>query len=162
MRLRACALLLALAAMGAGAQELRADFSDPVAGVWRMTPGDALFEISHANAEGRYTLSIVDSPDYTVAPGAEMGFMVATATPYVYDATLCERPGSQMRRHSFFIEIDPEAGRLIMRPYRATAKISFRRWLPYLFRVTIERSNRPEGHDGAVRVGRCGATPEAL
>ncbi len=126
---------------------------DPRAGTWRMQPGGAIFTVTAGPAAGTYTLTIVDSPDYNVAPGALMGTLTATATAGVYDAELLREPGDRhSRKLNFIVEFDGENERMTMRHYRAESHLSLRRWLGYLFRLSVDRQNRPEGFDGAVRL----------
>lgn len=139
------------------------DRTSPIVGNWRMMPGGALFSIEPGTSPGHYLLRVLDSPDYDISPGAVMGSMHATATPMVFDAELYEAPGSASSRcRNCFIDIDAEAGHLTLRPYRTGRRVSFRRWLPYLFRVAFDYGNRPSGYDGAVRVGIADILPMAL
>ncbi len=123
------------------------------AGVWRMQPGGAVFAVEDGGRRGEYRLRILDSPDLSVPPGAVMGTLTETAVSGVYDAVFFRRPGAATSgTHRFMVDAGQDAGRMTMRPYRASARLSFRRWFSYLFRVGVEASDRPDGNDGAVRI----------
>lgn len=163
----AFALVLAFGAVAGEPAEISSLAADASAmapeGVWRMQPGGALFRVEAGTSAGRYEVFVVESPDFSVAPGARMGSMTAMASAGVYDAEFAENPGAAgSRTHHFIIEVDDEAGRMSMRPYRARAGVSFRRWLSYLFRVGIVDSDRPDGHDGAVRISPSPSGPVVL
>lgn len=158
MKHAALTAMLAAAVFAAGAAapdslSLDAPGATPPEGIWRMLPEGAVFAVRPAPAAGCYELVVLDSPDYTVAPGTPMGTMSPTATPWVYDAALSGAPGragSAVR--NFMVEVDPEGGRLKMRSYSGSHRLSVRRWAGYLFRLSVDPPNRPDSDDGAVRL----------
>ncbi len=133
--------------------------NDPVEGVWRMTDDGAVFAITATpGMTGTFDITLVDSPDFSLTPGLCMGRAKATARPGVYDATIVSDPTRPDPAKIFkgsrdcTITITEEA-RLELRPYSRSKKISLRRWLPYLFRVSVvENATRPDNLDGALRI----------
>jgi len=132
----------------------------PLEGVWLMSADGAMIAIeSESGNAGSYKVTLVDSPDFTVRPGTPLGTLTATARPGVYDLTLTTVPGLRKdykdrlgRRHNYILETK-ENGRFTLSAYHRGRRISLRRWLPYLFRVSVvENATRPEGIDGAVRI----------
>lgn len=118
-------------------------------GVWQMLPDGAVFAIKPGRSAGTYDLVVLDSPDYTVAAGTLMGTMQPTSTAWVYDASLKNASGST---RNFMVEVDPEGGRLKMKPYHSSHRLSLRRWAGYLFRLSVDAPDRPDTYDGAVRM----------
>lgn len=136
-------------------------------GIYEM-PGDgAVFAIvAAAGSTGRWDLIVVDSPDFSVEPGTQFGYAVAGASPDVFDAKLYSglRAGRKSKSHNFALRLGKD-GRLSFEAYRNSRRVSFWRWIPYLFRVTVvEENNRPKGLDGAVRLypSGVGASPRSL
>lgn len=166
---RAAAFLTALALVTAGhcsppsVSDAAGDatHSDPVCGLWQAGgAGGALFEVRSTETEGLYDLFIVDSPDFTVAPGSFFGSMAATGKDRCYDAALLKHPradrqaAGDSRAHNYVFELSADGNSLDMRHYRKGFSVNFFRLFPYLFRVSVDRrSNRPSGVDGARRVG---------
>ena len=136
---------------------------DPVAGLWRMMPDGAILRIEPLPGVGQYAIRVIDSPDFAVPAGALMGTMTATAAPLVFDAEVSEHPGNpDAPSRRLMLSIDADSGALSLLPYSPGGRLSFRRWLPYLFRLSVTDSNRPEGYDGAVRLGISSGQPVAL
>lgn len=136
-------------------------------GIYEM-PGDgAVFAVVSASGRsGRWDLIVIDSPDFSVEPGTPFGYAVAGASPDVFDARLYEelRSDRKVKSHDFALRLGDD-GRLSFEAYRNSRRVSFWRWIPYLFRVTvIEENNRPKGLDGAVRIypPGVGASPRSL
>lgn len=143
MRIVAALMLAAAAACSAQTPE----------GVWRMQPQGAVFAVRAGQAPGVFELVLLDSPDFTLPSDAVMGTMRTTATPWVYDAAISSRPGlPDSPTRNFIVEVEPEEGRLKMKPYRGRRSLSIRRWAGYLFRLSVDYPNRPDDHDGAVRL----------
>ena len=165
----AAVFLFAAAAAFSGRPVLSADcapyFSGgadlaPVEGVWLMSGDGALLAIERrAGSLDVYDVVLLDSPDFTVMPGTQLGLLRQTARAGVYDVSLRTAPGLRSdykdklgRGHDYVLELG-EDGRFTLSGYHRGKRISLRRWLPYLFRVSVvENSTRPEGLDGAVRV----------
>lgn len=135
-------------------------YATPYEGVWRMTPGGAVFALDAVPGRaGTYDMRMIFSPDLTIAPDTYFGTMTATADPAVYDASLLLDPSgtkgakSMRRRRSFTVEFNTDANRMVFKPYSDKWTVNFNRILPYLFRFSVRRENtRPKGLDGAVRI----------
>lgn len=128
-----------------------------VEGIWQMSGDGAVFDISALPGyTGRYTLTIIDSPDYSVEPGTFFGTLTATPSAGRYDAALVLDPAGKSRSsntRNFVFEFDESLSACTMQPYSRGKRISLRRMVPYLFRIVIEdRGKRPDGLDGAVRI----------
>lgn len=62
-------------------------------------------------------------------------------------------------RLDYIIEYSPQSATLTFRHYNRNRSINALRMLPYLFRISVSRTNaRPEGIDAAHRIS-AGATP---
>ena len=154
-----CLLVTACMALTAAIPAFGSDYSGPIEGVWQTSDGGAVFEVKAApGVSGSYILTIVYSDDYTAMPGTIFGSMTATAKPGVYDArmrlSLSDREVSNPSREYRDVIVElTEEGRMTFTAYSRSKRISLRRWLPYLFRVSVvENATRPEGIDGAVRI----------
>jgi hypothetical protein len=130
--------------------------SDPIEGIWQLTDDGATIAITAtAGHTGSYDIVLVDATDMSVAPMTACGSLRRTAGDGVYDAHLRLNPGAGVKsRYKDFMLTLTSAGRFTLSAYNRTSKLNLRRMLPYLFRtsVTVERSNRPSGVDGAVRI----------
>lgn len=100
MRLRAAAFI-AVAAAGISAATcgepdttiLSPAEQGTIEGVWQISGNGAIFDIKpEPGYSGRYKLTIIDSPDYSVVPGSFFGTLAATATPGQYDAAVSIDP----------------------------------------------------------------------
>lgn len=169
------ALTLICALIQAGAQT-RVIYPDslpaprhPAVGVWRSQPGQALFEIRATARQGEFDIIILDSPDYTVAPGANAGILRATGTPGRYDAAFnIGRPAmdGQQRgganRFDAVVTISPE-GQMQIEPYRRRPRLNLWRFLPYMFRNPVEGPEHASDLGGAVRISpRAAESPVVL
>ncbi|MDE6526742.1 MAG: hypothetical protein K2L75_05755 [Muribaculaceae bacterium] len=163
MMLRGVVLSLALCAesavCAAPPEVWRAD-AEPTSGVcglWRVGADGAVFSVKEAEAEGCYSLTLVDSPDYTVTPGTEFGRLAHTGTRHVFDASLqTSLSGRQKKslRLDYTVEYLPAEQALVFRHYNKGWTVNVLRVLPYLFRISATRRNeRPEGIDAARRIG---------
>jgi len=129
-------------------------------GIWQFGADGAIFEIRPQHGRnGVFDLYIIQSPDLTIHSGTLFGRMESTGTGYTYDAHLHQSLGGKDRNvthpktHNFIFTFDPTACSLKIRPYRQGTRLSILRWIPYLFRLSVERSDsRPEGIDGARRL----------
>lgn len=127
---------------------------DPIEGIWQWPDDGATIAIIAAGS-GAFEMIVIDSPDMAVAPGTIMGRVTRSARKSLYDARIMSRVDSdgKMSHHKkFSIDItDPE--RLSVEPYQKGKSISLWRWIPYIFRMTINsRDTSPAGIDGAVRI----------
>lgn len=135
---------------------LAAQPSDPVVGRWRFTSGGAEIEIAtdSLNASG-YILRYLDGPDMSIAPGRIIGRLHATPVPGRYIGRMVLDPARKRSKHRDVVVELSERGSLTFESYRAGMRVSFWRWIPYLFRVTVvEPGQHPADTEGAVRVDR--------
>lgn len=130
--------------------------SDPIVGQWRFTSGGAEIEIAEDSIrDGHYTLRYLDGPDMSIAPGRTIGRLHATPVPGRYIGRMALDPSRTRSKHRDVVVKLTDRGSLTFEPYRAGMRISFWRWIPYLFRVTvIEPGQHPSETEGAVRLDR--------
>ncbi len=163
------ALALAAVALGCAASEPRlceagppAEAAHAVCGLWQAGAAGALFRVEESATPGCFDLTVVDSPDYTMRPGTVFGTMKHTGTPHTFDASLMVTPEGSYRKSTrldYIIEYSPRSATLTFRHYNRNRSINALRMLPYLFRISVSRTNaRPEGIDAAHRIS-AGATP---
>lgn len=126
--------------------------ASPCCGVWQIVPDGAMVRIEPQALSGQFTISVVDSPDYAIAPGTVMGTMSEIAGNGRYHASLLTHPmrGNGSSRRDCIVEV--QDNNLVFRPYRARTRLSLRRWVSYLFRIAIDHAESPEGLEGAVRI----------
>ena len=62
--------------------------ASPCCGVWQIVPDGALVRIEPQALSGQFTISVVDSPDYAIAPGTVMGTMSEIAGNGRYHASV--------------------------------------------------------------------------
>lgn len=138
-----------------------ADATDPIEGRWTINGGGAVIEISRApGADERFSVTMVDSPDFKVASGTVLGYINASPTPGRYDCQLSSDPSprhhkSRNGKVTFAIEFtDNTTDAITFEYYQRGRRISLWRWLPYLFRVTVRDSKQgsDNGLDGARRL----------
>ena len=128
-------------------------------GVWETTASGSVLRFSRrAGARDAYTVAVIESSDYRIAPGTVIGSLTATAVPLCYDAEFISHPAESSvslkgKKQNFIVEFDSRMRSCTFKAYRRGKRVSLRRLLPYLFRIAvIESDNRPEGIDGAVRI----------
>lgn len=128
-------------------------------GIWETTASGSVLEFSRLpGARDAYSVAIVESADYRLEPGTPVGTLTATAVPGTYDAEFTTDPAGgnrslKSKKQHFIVEFDPLMRSCTFKAYRKGKRVNLRRLLPYLFRVAvIDRSERPEGIDGAVRI----------
>ena len=130
--------------------------SDVLAGDWQVNGGGALLRIAGPAAEGGdMDIIWLDGPDWSIRPGTVIGSARRGSAPGVYDLRLMASPDGRkrLREATFAVEM-PDADTLDFRAYSRGLAVSLWRWVPYLFRVTVERGReRPQGLDGAKRAG---------
>lgn len=135
---------------------------DPLspAGIWQFGGDGAIFEIRPQNGRhGVFDLYILESPDLTVPSGSLFGHMEATGTENNYDALLFrsitgnERSINKKKTRNFIFTYDSKTCTLTIRPYKQGTRVNILRWIPYLFRLSVDRTDsRPTGIDGARRL----------
>lgn len=136
--------------------------SDPnsPAGIWQFGGDGAIFEIRpQAGRHGVYDLWLLESPDLSAPSGIIFGHMESTGRDNYYDVTLYEalkagkRSAKLSKTKSFIFNFNPREGSVVITEYRTGPRLSLRRWIPYLFRVAVDRTeSRPSGIDGARRI----------
>ncbi|MDE6285847.1 MAG: hypothetical protein K2L99_02505 [Muribaculaceae bacterium] len=128
-----------------------------IVGLWRVTgPQDCEFEIRPSSSvAGSYDMLAVNCADMSVMPGTLIGTLHTTPTPGRFLARISSHPErAGARKVDVVVNLGNE-GNLTFRAFRKGKRISLWRLLPYMFRITVEREDaRPEGVDGAVRVGQ--------
>lgn len=128
-------------------------------GIWETTASGAVLRFSRIpGTRDDYNVTIIESDDYRLEPGTVVGTLKATATPRTYDAEFAADPaqGTNRLRNKklhFIVEFDTRLRSCAFKAYRRGKRVSFRRLLPYLFRIAVtDGTQRPEGIDGAVRI----------
>jgi hypothetical protein len=146
-------------------QVLDSKACDPIEGLWQFVGDGATVAITaRAGYDGQFDITLLDSPDMSIAPMTICGQLQTTAKVGAYDARLRLKPadGIKSRTKDCVITLT-DTGRFSIAAYNRTKRISLWRWLPYLFRVTvIQRSNRPENLDGALRTYPTGAPTKPI
>jgi hypothetical protein len=137
-------------------QVIDAKSCDPIEGIWQLTDDGATIAITAtAGVTGTYDIVLIDATDMSIEPMTPCGTLRHTAGSNTYDAHLRLNPaaGAKSRYKDFMVTITAD-GRFTLNSYNRTKHLNLRRILPYMFRASfaIERSNRPEGVDGAVRI----------
>lgn len=128
--------------------------ADLPAGLWRMTDGGAVFAIEAIAGSQDYRLVLLDSPDWQIEPGTMFGTMRPTAVKGKYNASLLKKPGdTSSKSRDYIFEISDDGDRITFSHYNRTHTLRADRWLRYLFRITLRSPDRPEGTDGALRLG---------
>ena len=81
--------------------------ASPCCGVWQIVPDGALVRIEPQALSGQFTISVVDSPDYAIAPGTVMGTMSEIAGNGRYHASLLTHPmrGNGSSRRDCIVEV---------------------------------------------------------
>lgn len=135
-------------------------------GVWRMTGSGAIFAIEpKPGLTESYALTLLWSPDLGLPSGSELGEMRPAGRQLVFDASLgLDHKGGRHipgigRKYRFELEFSPGMQRIRFRPYKQSWRVNVFRWLPYLFRTSVSKTDtRPADIDGAVRLGDVPAT----
>ena len=91
--------------------------ASPCCGVWQIVPDGALVRIEPQALSGQFTISVVDSPDYAIAPGTVMGTMSEIAGNGRYHASLLTHPmrGNGSSRRDCIVEV--QDNNLVFRQY---------------------------------------------
>ena len=139
---------------------------DPYEGVWQMTGGGAIFSTEAVpGITDTYRLTLLWSPDLSVPSGSVLGEMQPAGRPLVFDASLgLDHKGGRHigipgKKYRFELEFSADMRRVSFRPYKRSWKVNIFRWLPYLFRTSVSKTDtRPADMDGAVRLGGLPAT----
>jgi hypothetical protein len=129
---------------------------DAIEGIWQLTDDGATIAITAtAGVSGSYDITLIDATDMSIEPMTPCGTLRHTANANTYDAHLRLNPaaGAKSRYKDFMLTLTG-TGRFTLSSYNRTKHLNLRRILPYMFRASfaIERSNRPEGVDGAIRI----------
>ncbi len=123
-----------------------------IEGVWQF-PDDGARLLILRSTSTTYEIILLDSPRLDVRPGIVIGKAKVTPTSRTYDAELSSNPSGDksLRKSTSKLVVTP-GGMLRLSPYSQGYSISFRRWIPYLFRLTFKRTDKPDGLNGAVKV----------
>lgn len=148
--------LIASCAMAVGAFCACAQAPGPLSGRWRLTSGNAEIEIAaDPSRPDSYHIRYIDGPDMSVPAGRIIGDLNATPVAGRYIGRMAVHPARPRLKHRDIVVELTDQGSLTFRPYRAGKRISFWRWIPYLFRVTVlEPEQHPSDTEGAVPAGR--------
>lgn len=154
-----CATVCSLAGTCGEPATVRAYGSD--APLWEFRPGGALAALRETPAGTEVLLLSSPSPDFG-APTV-IGTLSATAREGVYEAdfpapervAIRSRGAGNPRRA--VVRFTAAGTRFTLEPYDTRRRITFTRWLPYLFRINLEKGHpRPNDIDGAVRISPSG------
>ena len=160
----AVALLLLTVTLSAGTPAVQrlseVDMPDSrLGGLWQFGADGAVFEIVPTAVADSYELFIVDSPDFSVAPGSFFGTISHTGKGNYYEAVLLLSPEGKVRgaarrkTRNYIFEFNDEGTQLSMRNYRKGFGVNLLRALPYLVRISVNRQDdRPQDVDGARRL----------
>ena len=165
MRLRAFAVAMT-AALCAWAQtpdpvSMLEHATDPLEGLWRFRDmdGSGATVLIHRDTArpDRLAVTMMYSPDPDIIPGNICGYITPTARSGTYNASFSSspvpKPGLSLTGKRDFALTVSEDGVFTLKPYNRTHTLSLRRWLPYLFRVSVvEHPDRPDNLDGAIRI----------
>lgn len=141
----------------------------PLEGIWQWAGQGALIAIEAEDpsplstsslsspAAARYRLTLIESPDRSARPGTIIGYATPTARPGYFSAHL--HPASALESkfkgdHEYTLHLDSDGGsHLSFTRVKAGYRVSLRRLIPYLFRLSVYREdNRPSDLDGCLRV----------
>lgn len=162
----AAVALTALAALGAAAEApvvfdigtaAMPATATAAAGVWEFRPGGAIVLVTPAPGN-RLEMTVLDSPDYTMAPHSSVAVLESGAEPGVYDMHLAVPSealggdGGGRRTRDAVVRVDAAGRRLTMTHFARRRSVSFRRWLAAIFHASPTQSDRPDDLDGAVRL----------
>ncbi len=132
----------------------------PIEGLWQFTGGGATIAIERAAAPvspdalpPSFNIILVESPDGSVSQGTLIGTAGQTALSSSFDCYLFKdhnKPEGGRRR--FTIRLNDE-GHISFLKVKSGISVSLRRWMPYLFRMTvIKRNERNEQLDGCIKL----------
>lgn len=125
---------------------------DPIEGLWQF-PADGASLLIVKQSATTYDIAIIDSPRLDVKPGTHIGMAVTTPTKGTYDARLDSKPLNNKHLKKATVALTVNDGYLRFTPYSRGKRVTFWRWLPYLFRVGVYDDNsRPGNLDGAAKV----------
>ncbi|MDE6454050.1 MAG: hypothetical protein K2L27_07605 [Muribaculaceae bacterium] len=125
----------------------------PLEGAWRIISTGAEIEIrrSATDPDG-FDITLLSSHDMSMPEGMHIGTATRTATPGRYVAAMRTQPSSPLHRtRRMVLTLRPD-GALSFEPYTKGRTINLWRWIPYLFRVTVEKGYKaPSDIEGALR-----------
>lgn len=153
------ALLCSLPALGASVWDNVAaayfpeDYQyDDLEGVWQF-PDDGATLLIKRNSATAFAIILLDSPKFLVTEPTTIGKAIIAPEPHTYDAHLSRSAIGDRRLKDNDIKLSITAtGMLSLTPYHQKMKLHLRRWLPYFFRVGVERGDMPDGLIGARRI----------
>lgn len=133
-----------------------------IEGVWQWKTG-ATVAIS-VDDRGLVELVLVDTTDPLIDTPQVMGTGTFGGKKGLYHLKLHSGTNRDSgtfdeSTHDFVAQIDND-GQLILKPFSTGYKISVRRLLPYLFRLSITNQSAPDGIEGARRIYPRYGTPD--
>ena len=138
-----------------------------VEGLWQFLPDGAVVAIERSdNRDGysaqKFNVVIVKSGDAEVEEGTLIGNIFSSATANHFTAELFSNvKGETASKKKKFVLTLTDKGHLAFVMEKGKFRLDFWRWLPYLFRLSVERNKGiPGGVDGCVRLFPF--TPEAV
>lgn len=125
---------------------------DPVEGVWQW-PDDGAVMLICRRTSTSFTISLLDSPRPDIRPGTVIGTLISAPKAGDYDCHFSPESLGRGKARSKDCHVSvTDDNRLVFRPYRRHDSLSPLRLVPYIFRVGLLRSTRPDNLDGARRV----------
>jgi len=134
--------------------ELHNRIPAPIEGLWQLPSGAIL--ATHRLDDSSFELKLFNSPDLSAQQGIVVGTLRPGAKPGMYDASLArsiDRGVPSKRTVSVAITISDDLSWIEFTHYRKGISVDIRRFIPYLFRLSIRSSDtRPDGLNGARRI----------
>lgn len=125
---------------------------DNIEGVWQFPDDGATLLIKRTSAS-TFDIMLLDSPHLIVTDPITIGKAATAPTKNTYNARLSASSLADKRLKDNDIKLTiTEVGMLSLSPYHHKLKLHLRRWIPYFFRVGIERGEMPDGLIGASRL----------
>lgn len=138
-----------------------------VEGLWQFLPDGAVVAIERSDSRDsnyaqKFNVVIVKTVDAEVEEGTLIGNIYSTATAKHFTAELySDVKGDVASKKKKFTLSLTDKGHLAFVMEKGRFRLDFWRWLPYLFRISVERNKGvPGGIDGCVRIFPF--TPEAV
>lgn len=138
-----------------------------IEGIWRFTATGATVAIERFSDKDRhpdvtlYRIVLLRTPVRTLMPGTIMGYIAPTAKRDTYDARIYTSvDGCLLTDPKQFTLTLAEDSRLSFKLEKKGISISFRRWLPYIFRMGIRQyDTRDASMDGCLKIYPTAAKP---
>lgn len=122
-------------------------------GIWTFSPGGSVVSITESERNGVFIIRALSVWDASIAPGTVLGEVSAGGTSSRYDAWMYADPTNHVRGKERFILNLSSDGHFTIEPYRKNAQFALWRWIPYIFRVSVQGGHtRPSNIDGIHRL----------